>query len=49
MFHKQALKRAPLDQRLRLLGVRVGALQKAPGAAAPARTQREPDTLDTLP
>ncbi len=43
------LKRVDLGRRIRLLGVRVGALQRAPGATAPARRLHEPDTLDTLP
>jgi DNA polymerase-4 len=38
----QALKRAPLDQRLRLLGVRVGSLLRAQDAATLADAPAEP-------
>jgi DNA polymerase IV len=45
----ECLKRVPLDRRIRLLGVRVGALSK-PGAvlARPAATVREPSLFDDL-
>ena len=42
----QCLKRAELDRRLRLLGVRVGKLEKAAGAAG-ARAVTEPDPAFT--
>jgi DNA polymerase-4 len=41
----QCLKRAPLEQRIRLLGVRVGHLER-PGAAAAAHAVREPGVGD---
>lgn len=45
----QCLKRAPLNQRLRLLGVRVGKLQHADAPAEPTPSHNEPPDPYTLP